>query len=251
MHLSIFKREKDISWFKECNITWYITNNTKLKLEYDWWGHRLKSLGVDIATEDDEVFTLGICPYFFSLYITLKNFKLAQWVSNKIKRKDEKYGNGRSIGISFFESSMWIELWNDPNESRSTDPKWWSFHINFADILFGKQNCTKELLEERAVLIPMPEKAYQGHAKLYKYTWKRPRWFKREVKRVELDIPEGLPMEGKGENAHDCGTNATFSMTTGECNSIPEGVGILVGSVLKDRVKYGGWGDWVWTKPRT
>jgi len=121
-----------------------------------------------------------------------------------------------------------------------------SFH--FDTFFLGKTTCNKEVLEEREILIPMPEKSYKAHAKLILYTWTRPRWFAKTMKRVEIDIPDGIPMEGKGTAAHNCGRDATFMMTTGRCNSIPRGVGVLVGSCLADRVRYGGWGDYRWDK---
>lgn len=40
----------------------------------------------------------------------------------------------------------------------------------------------------------------------------------------------------------DCGMDATFSMTCA-AKSIPEGVEKFVGSCLKKRVEYDGWGD--------
>jgi hypothetical protein len=96
----------------------------------------------------------------------------------------------------------------------------------------------------------MPEGAYQGTAKLVLYEWSRPRWFTKRMKRCEIRVPAGIPHEGKGDNSWDCGADATFGMTTGECSSIPQGVGLLVGSVLRDRVEYGGWGDRNWNKQR-
>jgi len=96
----------------------------------------------------------------------------------------------------------------------------------------------------------MPEKNYPAHAILADWTWTYPRWFSKTIRRCEIKIPGGLPHEGKGENSYDCGQDATFSIAT-KAKTIPEGVGQLVGSVLKDRVKYGGWGDYNWTKLKT
>jgi hypothetical protein len=133
-------------------------------------------------------------------------------------------------------------------ESRRDDPWWWHQYFDLGDIFFGHTTCAKEVLEERNVLIPMPEKSYESTAKLMLYTWTRPRWFSKSLKRVEIDVPEGLPHEGKGENSWDMGVDRTFGMITDECHSIAEGVGKLVGSVLNRRVRYGGYGDWNWQK---
>lgn len=187
------------------------------------------------------------CPLFY-IAIGLNS----KWPYNVLqsitKRKGREYTNGRDIGVSFHNGTLWVSLWNDPMESRREDPKWHNFNINFEDFIFGKTKSAKQVLEEREVEIPMPEKSYKGTAKLILYTWTRPRWFKKTMKRVEIDVPEGIPHEGKGENSWDCGKDATFGMTTGECESIAEGVGKLVGTCLNDRVKYGGYGDWNWNK---
>jgi hypothetical protein len=128
-------------------------------------------------------------------------------------------------------------------------PKWRHGSFHPLDTLLGRTNCEKKVLEERQVLVPMPERAYPATAKLMEYAWKRPRWFAtKRMKRVEIEIPGGIPHAGKGENSWDCGDDATFGITTGECRSIPEGVGILVGDCLRTRVKNGGWSDYEWKR---
>lgn len=150
--------------------------------------------------------------------------------------------------LSLHGGSIWWECWSDPMGWSSTDPKWQRWSFSFVDFLLGKSSCETRTIEEREVLVPMPEQAYPARAKLVEYSWSRPRWFTKRVKRVEIDLPNGIPHAGKGENSWDCGDDATFGLTTGECNSIPEGVGILVGSCLRTRVKYGGWGDYAWSR---
>ena len=93
-----------------------------------------------------------------------------------------------------------------------------------------------------------PEGTYQAHAVLEELVWSRPRWFKERMTRVDFEIPNGIPHAGKGENSWDCGDDATFGMSTGECKSIPEGIGKLVGSCLQTRIRYGGWGDYEWKR---
>lgn len=155
----------------------------------------------------------------------------------------------REIKLSFHDRAAWWSLWCDPWSWSSKTPRWRHGSWHPIDTLLGRQNCQTRTIEERNVLVPMPEKAYEATAKLVEYTWKRPRSpFAKTMLRCEIEVPNGIPFEGKGENAWDCGQDATFGITTGECKSIPEGVGILVGSVLRSRVKNGGWGDWSWHK---
>lgn len=177
-------------------------------------------------------------PFLFSMYLQIGGVL--------------PYGEPRQISLSYHGRALWWSIWRDPMGGWNSRDKWWqrregSFH--FDDVFLGKSTCERTVLEERRVLVPMPEKAYEATAKLMLYQWHRPRWFTKKVKRVEIEVPEGIPHEGKGENSWDCGTDATFGMTTGECHSIAEGVGKLVGSVLNDRVRYGGYSDWNWQKP--
>ncbi len=183
----------------------------------------------------------------FAIYINIQNRFLYNTFSHITKRSDQKYTNGRSIGLRISESTVWINLWSDPMEHRSSDPKWWHFNIDFGQLLKGKRVYSESILEERDIVVPMPEKSYPAKAKKVLRTWSYPRWFKKEFLGVEIDIPGGIPFEGKGESAWNCGPDATRSMST-PAKTIAEAVGILIGSVLEDRVKNGGWSDWSWNK---
>lgn len=158
------------------------------------------------------------------------------------------HGKKRKIELSYHSGALWWSLWGDEWGDEKLWPKWRRGSFHFDDFFLGRSNCTRELMEHRAVAIPMPEKAYWGSVRLVRYTWKRPRWFAKSMIRAEIDVPEGIPHEGKGENSWDCGVDATYGMTTGPVRSIAEAVGMLVGSCLRDRVKYGGYKDWNWQK---
>lgn len=217
---------------------WNITDNFGFRFGFYW---KSSTYHIDPFWFDDDDgewgTSLGIKPILITFAV-----KLPRWARLK---------HSRTLGFSFHSGAIWWDLWVDPmGDYPCPYGKWRDSNFNFSDFLFGRNECSKEVLEEREVLVPMPEKSYEATAKLMKYTWRRPRWFAKTMKRVEIDVPEGIPHEGKGTCAHNCGRDATFGMTTGECRSIPEGVGKLVGSVLRDRVRYGGWGDWNWAKPR-
>lgn len=216
---------------------WDFGRHFGARIEFCWKSHSYHFDPIKYDTEDGWGFSLAFRPV--ALYVHIK-------LPRPFRLRDD-----RELGFSFHGGALWWDLWVDPMGGYPCPQgKWRDSCFHFDDFFLGKSKCTREVLEERDVLVPMPEKAYPAHAKLMRYTWTRPRWFSKSIKRVEIDIPDGIPHEGKGENSWDCGHDATFSMTTGECNSIPEGVGKLVGSCLKDRVKYGGWGDWKWDKPK-
>lgn len=176
-------------------------------------------------------------PYLFSFYIKFDGILPS--------------GYPRELSLKVHGNALWWSLWCDPWGDTRPTPRWRDSCFHFDTFFLGKSTCTRTTLEERDVLIPMPEKAYPAHAKIELFEWSRPRWFTRRMKRCHIDVPGGIPHEGKGENSWDCGVDATYGITTGECKTIAQGVGILVGHVLHDRVRYGGYDDWNWTKATT
>jgi hypothetical protein len=153
----------------------------------------------------------------------------------------------RELTISVHNWAIWWNLWTSGMDWDSKTPRWRHGCWDILDAVLGKNTYFREVIEERDVEIPMPEGCYPAHVKLCKDTWKRPRGITRTITRIDADIPKGIPHEGKGENAYDCGTDGCFGMCC-PARSITDGVGKIVGSVLKDRIKYGGWKDWKWNK---
>ncbi len=151
----------------------------------------------------------------------------------------------KEISISIHSGCIWWNL--GFSEDRWKVP-FLKGNFNPFDFFFGRPKYSDKEIESREIVIPMPEAGYKATAKLFIASWSRPRWFTKSIQRVSIEIPEGIPFPGKGENSYDCGPDATYSITTGECNSIPEGVGKLVASVLRDRVNYGGYGSWAYDK---
>lgn len=196
------------------------------------WRYRLCSISIGRGTRSIQ--TSLYIPWVIGLHLKLGGVL--------------RSGKKREIQISHHGGTIWWHLWCDPfgDEQRLSKLRYGNF--GYMDFLLGKPTCHRELLEHKSLAIPMPEKAYWGSVRLVRYSWTRPRWFTKRMLRCEIDVPEGIPHEGKGENSWDCGVDATYGMTTGPVRDIQEGVASLVGSVLRDRVKYGGWGDWYWNK---
>ncbi len=178
--------------------------------------------------------------------VSLRLPPLALYASIDIPRL--RLSHDREVEISAHSGAIWWHLWTPPYEWSSKTPRWRQGNFNVVDFLLGRQRYERRTIEERDVLVPMPEGTYQANAKLEEFIWSRPRWFTKRLKRVSFEIPSGIPHAGKGENSWDCGDDATFGLTTGECKSIPEGIGVLVGSCLRDRVRYGGWEDYTWKR---
>ena len=219
---------------------WHIANRSSIRLEtgkLNWFSVGLTLGGGDSNAEIQ--FHIGL---FYWVWFTLDYFPMRKVFKPFLKQRNGWENGGKELEFEIHSDHIGWKLFS----FEINDNSWRSKNFYFWNFLLGRKNCTQELLEERDVLIPMPEKSYKATAKLVLYTWKRPRWFAESFKRVEIKVPSGIPHQGKGENSWDCGEDATFGMTTGRCNSITEGVGKLVGSVLTTRVKYGGWKDYKW-----
>lgn len=197
------------------------------------------SFGIGLACRESALsFHIGFL--VATLYFNLEYWPLQQWLSNKIKRKDEKYGNGRMIGFYYFHDAFWFKLWEDEMESRGNDPKWWKFCFHWKDFLFGREECSKRKISETFSNVAMLERNYPIKVEFWEWTWKRPRWpFPLKLIRYDItpDIP--VPVPGKGENSWDCGEDAIHSMTG--CGSTLEDAVIgFSKSIMRDRHRYGG-----------
>lgn len=152
--------------------------------------------------------------------------------------------NPHAMGVRIFEGRIWFDLLQDQHEYNTRRDRFRSFNLPIVDWLLGRPVYSAEPIgKPEAVEIPMPERSYAATVQLSRCTWKRSRWPKATViTRAEVTIPEGLPFPGKGENAWDCGDDAT-SAASFPCDSVPEAIGHMVGSVLRDRWQRGG-RDW-------
>lgn len=195
---------------------------------------------IGLSFSEHVTFSLG---FFIQFYLSFDFPVINSWLY-KHKLNDKAldlniwFNNGGSISVNLF---------SDPMSWERGDLIW---YFPILGTLKGRAKISKKIIEERDILIPMPEKMYSAKAILADWTWIYLRWFKKVIRRCEIKIPEGIPHAGKGENSWDCGDNATFGITTGRCKSIPEAVGILVGNVLNNRVRYGGWKDYNWKREK-
>lgn len=75
--------------------------------------------------QDGDLIGIGIGIVFLSLWLTFEYWKWAKWLERKIKRPDQKYGNGRVIGFYCYDGRLWISFWRDDMEWQRSDP-WWN-----------------------------------------------------------------------------------------------------------------------------
>jgi len=208
-------------------------------LAFEWSWRLCLALTIDIGTGDDDVFCLHLGLGVLSVFFSWDYWKLHNWIAQKTKRKEDKYGNGRTIGVRVFDNTLWVSLWEDPMSWHSKDPKWWKFNINYVDILLGRQQYTTRELDRKQVEIPMPEGVYWAWVKIYEAAWKRPRWFAKCLMRADIEMETPIPIPGKGTAAYNCDEDASYSLTC--CAStVVEAVVKMVETTLEHRYRYGG-----------
>jgi hypothetical protein len=178
-------------------------------------------------SEDDFMFSIAIP--LFCFYLTFENVFPRKW----------RLKNEREIRIAIFDWAIWWSFWQDTMEYRCNTPKWKYGNWHFLDTFLGKTKYFSKEFDNKNIEIPMPEKSYLATVKFEECTWKRARWFPKRIVRATVDIPEGVPVPGKGENSWDCGEDAIYSSTF-PAGTIAEAVGKVVQSAMRDRIKYGG-----------
>jgi len=142
-------------------------------------------------------------------------------------------------------------LWHDPMESRSVDPKWGMFTLNFKRMITGRHKYTVALLTSGPCEVILPENRYQATFKVERQTWLYPRWMvakQRDLITVDID-GKGIPIPGKGENSWDCGDDAIRSVSSSTdydnpAFTIQHALKDLAIDVLKRRQRYASL-DWL------
>jgi len=134
----------------------------------------------------------------------------------------------REWSVSFHDGTVfWCLGFSDMSWSRSEGWRhsWW----NAVDTLLGKPDYKSEVVREEVVRFSIlgddgPE-LHEGKAQLTRDSWKRPRWFKKEITRVRLDFEKGVPSGHKGPTFSSCAPART----------IEQGLGEFIGHILERR----------------
>jgi hypothetical protein len=226
------KHRSFLAWLRKGRGVLYLTERLSFRAEWHWLAWRWFHVGVELGGWGDDNFTLAMCPSVFSFYLSADG--LPKWLRRWLPEEE------RECSIAVHDGCVWINPWARVDEWRSKDP-WWhkGLVLHVDDWLRGRAEYSAEVLQERDVLIPMPEGAYPATGKLERCTWSRARWRSLVLKRVTIKVSNGIPHEGKGENSWDCGEDATYSITC-PADTIEDGIGKLVASVLESRKHYGG-----------
>ena len=169
-------------------------------------------------------------PWLLMFYISLEGWKLHKILPER----------SRTIGVAVYNSGVHLSIWNDRDCYYRDDPWWWKFSVYPLDLLFGKEDSSKEFVEGYRVEIPMPEDTYTGAVNVYEYIRKRPRWpFAKRHKGAVVDLIPPLPVPGKGTMPYNIDEDAIHSISFSKSKQ-HEIIGHVVSSAMRDRLRYGG-----------
>ncbi len=219
---------------------WHFGNRCVFRVEFYWWSRHCHA-HVDV---DDDGWTWALALPPLAVYLSFDGFPawkprrkcIATWDNNR----EFWLTDQRTCGVTIHDWSVWIKPWSKTMEWANADP-WWvrGVTLNIPDLILGRSRCETEVLRDGIpVTIPMPEGIYSAFAKIERRTWKRPRWFAHSRVSTWIDIPKGIPFQGKGENSWDCGDDGLFG-TGADGDSIPVAVTKVRESVLRSRRRYG------------
>lgn len=222
------------------------------------WNVGASFCGIDFklgAGDCDEAMSLSIqIPWVCSIWLEYHS-RFSKWLSLKLLPTRTYEGrNGkqilhvdtygtREISFTIHDYTFWWNIWENDMEWKSAWP--WYRNGSFCPVnfVFGRKKYAEIILQKGKLKIPMPEATYIADYKLLIWTQKRPRWswwpMSRNGFSGNVEIKNGIPIPGKGENSWDCGPNAIMSMSCPARNK-QDLIGAVVKSVMRDRYKYHG-----------
>jgi hypothetical protein len=179
---------------------------------------------------------LSFAPWLFALYVTFERWP---WLRKWEQAKDWR---AKETSFAIHNGSLWWKVWSNEDEWNKRTPKWRDSSFNVPNFLLGREQYSEVAQEPVAVSIPMPEGEYPAMVKLLTATWKRPRWPRATIRqRADIEVQNGVPIPGKGENSWDCDDDAMFSLLT-SATTAEEAVQQFVAAVNRQRERYGGEG---------
>lgn len=207
-------------WWGRFHAEWCVFCHPKLHVGFEKGGHVDDGTGI--------AFRLALL--FFSVYVSFDCARLFGRPWNYLRE--------RHLSASWHDGAIWLELWTGDDDWVRDRP--WHRNTVSLDVvrwIVGRENFTWEKGESFEVLIPLPEGCYKAIFTPSVKTWRNR--FRTLVKRGhDIKIPGGIPFEGKGENSWDCGEDGLYGTGCGE--SVEEGIGHVVTTVLESRKRYGG-----------
>lgn len=235
VRLTINHRERSISvrlndgYPAEFRLTGYISERLALGA----------SVRLEYGGDEDMVAGLYIGP--LRMYAGISN-RLLSSLLGAVKLGRRVTSMEAELGPRFGDESEGLalrvrgHLWDD---DYCNGPKSRSFSVDLLDTLLGKpMTSERTVVDEREVVVPLPEGSFTTRARLVERFVARSGWpFKRFQRWVEFrETPAVVPQKGGGTSFYNMG--GPWTGITG--NSIDDGVAEFVRRVLEQRSRYGG-----------
>lgn len=230
--------------------------NCEASVSWSLFGKHGFGLGFMFGHNGDES-DLGLdlyCGRLASVWLRLRA-PWTRWAQSKAKRDktysdsgDKDWYKSRHYGLRVWpRRGVFIEadVRSFKGEWSSTEP--WYRHMKLdARMLLGGTRTERIEMDSGTCRVPLPEGVYDGTYTTERMVWSHVRypgkirdWFgKRSHISTTIEVPGGIPVEGKGENSWDCGMDGIFS-SSGP-GRVEQAIGSLVASVQRCRNRYGG-----------
>lgn len=230
-------RKGDVKGFPWEGRCWLNVGRKQAQFSWHFWRN---SFGLSIGTdEEDRGLKLHFAVPGLSLWLCLP-------VTDRLeKTKPFRTWEFEFAEIRVFDRAIWWKFWHGGNGGPRPS-KWREGCWHPIDTLLGRQGYKTKDLETKTVYIPMPEGKYPAQATLKEAVRKRPRWFGKTERYVNLDIDIGIPHEGKGTCDYNCGEDSLHGISG---DNYEHAIGRAVESVLQSRRKYNGNRDAVYPTP--
>lgn len=206
---------------------------------FHWGGDKFKSITIELSTlpwialglniKDQSItFWLGA---YFQIFFSIDT-PLIRKICRKTKGETKFLWDLRVHTLSY---QIHEDQWGGFKKRDS----WRHGFVFYLDKIFGQNDYREETIQVGESKIFMPEKSYDCTYKIFKSYWKRPRSpFTKTRMRIDVQIPEGIGIPGKGENSWDCGDDATFGVTKPYEGSIRDALDEIAISALKTRQRH-------------
>lgn len=210
----------------------YFDENGREQVNVQWsFGRRAHSthlsLDVDFVSENDITVSFGLWRLFM-VYFTIHSHRFPNW----------SYSHGeRKLGVDIHDGSIWLHLWDDPNDSHLHRMK----VLPVVDWLFGKRRRNERLVVDGERNLVLPEGNYRLRIAVSENTWRRRFWIADRVLLATIIPNKPVPIPGNTDSDFYSGEDAIHEVTL-QAATIDDAASKFFHHVYADRVRHGGVG---------
>lgn len=165
---------------------------------------------------------------------------------HRLRPRDGEFGESEAeFGLCTYGGGLYFRFGHEPMGSYGPRRRWrWlrsrEVRLFHKDWILGKPRFSETVLErDIPVVVDVGQwdgDRYEGTATRQRCRWKR-RFRTIERENVRVEMAQGIPVPGKGENSWDCGDDAYFGFGGA---TVDEAVAHIVKEAKKERARYGG-----------